>query len=84
MKKLADDPADERRGTKTRIVVKVEPMTATVDLTGREVDGSIAGLAPGQVAAQDVLDHDDGVVNDQPDCHRHIAQDMEFRVWPVR
>ena len=73
MKELADDPADERQRYEDQDRRQRRADDGAADLAAGAVDRPIAGLAARQVA-RDVLDHDDGVVNDQADRDREPAQ----------
>ena len=66
-------PRTNASGTKTRIVVRVEPMTAP--LISRLARSTAASpVCPSARCRRDVLDHDHGVVDDQSDRHRQPAQ----------
>ena len=66
-------PRTNASGRKTKIVVRVEPMTAPLISLLATSTAASPGLPLGQVP-RDVLDHHDGVVDDQPDGHRQAPQ----------
>ena len=66
-------PRTNASGTKTRIVVSVEPMTAPLISRLARSTAASPALSLGQVP-RDVLDHDHGVVDDQADGHGQAAQ----------
>ncbi len=66
-------PRTNASGTKTRIVVSVEPMTAPL-ISWLARSTAASPVSPSGQVPRDVLDHDHGVVDDQPDGDGQAAQ----------